>query len=277
MTGARQHAGRFVIVSALLAVIVLAPDAARGGEADASGSPSTEAEAPSGLELVRLPRRIRDFQPRDIVAPVQAGTPDGGVLALGMRYTSVSLAEEPKWRVEAWRSLDGLHWERSHRLPLRTVIEGGVAAQDGSVLAIGWKANPPGKPGPVRGLEWRLGADGSVSRPEPVPALSVDSEVAGDSSRGIVVLPDIGVVFAEGVEVATRVPGGDWTTTAVLGGSAEGADSKPVAAAVTRSGFVVVAEDPEGLLAWRSADGASWESERIGGLAGGGLQVQPRL
>jgi hypothetical protein len=237
---------------------VFGPTVADGGAAAAG---TLQAGATDGLERVALPRAFRTVAIRDLIAVgPSAGAPGSRFVALAdftppIRVPHPSDLEPP--RGEAWSSIDGLGWQRSHRLPRRAGVVAGLNGSDGAVLALGFDGNRH-----FHAFAWRLDPDGTVWRLGRLPRLSEEVTLAGTGTDGIVVVDSL---WRRGgseqvSEVFARPTDGDWTRVVLTGVWDQ--DAVPAAAAATRSGFLVISDDYDGLLAWRSTDGATWEAPR---------------
>ena len=195
-------------------------------------------------ELARNPFKTGWGESSDLI------TTDRGLVALG---------SWGDWRVTkgaAWSSPDGRSWARTHLLPRGTHLVTGIALGDGSLLAFGERGDP--ETGRHQGTwTWRLEADGSASQARRLPGQAtccqVPVEVVGTPGTGMVAL------LGEDLEVIVKQPGRRWAAAELTGT----ADQTSVGLVETRSGFVVVANGPDGVTAWRSEDGEVWRGPEL--------------
>jgi hypothetical protein len=161
----------------------------------------------------------------------------------------------------AWSSPDGRSWKRTHLLPRGTSLATAVPLGNGSLLAFGerWSAD-----GPYLGAwTWRLEPGGSIGPAQHLPSrggcCQAPIGVAGSAGTGLVAL------LGERLAVDVKRPGQRWAAATLP----EAQDHRSVGVVKTRSGFVVVANSPAGISAWRSEDGRTWHGPEL--LAGSRL------
>jgi hypothetical protein len=112
---------------------------------------------------------------------------------------------------------------------------------------------------------WRLEPDGEVKDAGLVwpsgggcPGVGLVA-VAGKPREGIVAV--YGGLSRRGPVVVARSPRREWQRVRLPG--IKDVRAFPVEVVQTRSGFVLIAEDKEGIRAWRSPDGLEWSSSEL--------------
>jgi hypothetical protein len=189
------------------------------------------------------------------------------VVSTGDRLVAVGYsATYDTSRGSAWTSKGGRKWRETHTLPNFT-FDHALAMPNASVLA--FRGTRCGA------AAWRLRADGTQSGPELVWTSKKGCRgreleaVAGDRRTGIVgvfgewfsITPASRIRYGddETTQVVWRTPHGRWRPVDVPGVR----QSHPFDVVRTTSGFVLIGEGRDGLLAWRSPNGRTWTEPEI--------------
>jgi hypothetical protein len=160
----------------------------------------------------------------------------------------------------AWTSDDGRTWRKTHRVGEWT-FDRAVPAADGSILASRGTSN-----GCYR--LWRLEPDGRAVRSAVIWPNGPCSPGRGQEVIALAGKPTTGMVAVYGgldrrlrPQVLARAPGSRWERVRVPSfGQAHGF---PVEVVETSVGFVLLAEDREGIKVWRSRDGVAWSPPEL--------------